>query len=201
MKSGWTRVYQFQKAEHACTNLRDKHIKTSVFGKVNDKRELRAYTIEGWEKYRDWLCKFLTYRFTIHCFAQNCVDKGMWNEYGDGGRGICLGLDIRSEIELREVCYVRDEKVGKFPDHLDKAFREALRTGELPQEYEQEGVEHLKNFVLTKFDDYSQESEVRAFDIREYPDERGFYFDSFSETMALREVILGPDCCSSVSII
>ncbi len=49
MQPNPTRVYHFLKAEHALSNLERRRIKISVFDDVNDKRELLAYRVQGFD--------------------------------------------------------------------------------------------------------------------------------------------------------
>src|SRR5690348_6495161 len=118
----YERVYHYLSAKWALDDLENRHIKISVFDRVNDERELRAHCFIGLEEETEDMVKFLNDHFCLLCFARDSTDPHMWREYGDEGRGICLGLDVRKNL-LREVEYVDTLRKEVFPPKLIEKMR------------------------------------------------------------------------------
>ncbi len=121
MKPKFTRVYHFLEAQWALEDLQKK-LKASIFDQVNDQRELRAYSLGcvPKENQERALADFVE-RFCILCFARDSTAEHMWDRYGDQGRGICLGFDIRTNM-LVDVQYVPELLIREFPPQLLSAL-------------------------------------------------------------------------------
>jgi hypothetical protein len=123
----------------------------------------------------------------------------MWDEYGDGGRGICLGIDIKRNM-LREVKYVSKMETGTFPNDLLEDLHKLRRKRNEPvgvrpslTPFEKRGLECIEPLLLTKFDGWAYEKELRAFLLRN-SEENVLYFAKFSSGIYLQEVIPGERC-------
>jgi hypothetical protein len=79
-----------------------------------------------------------------------------------------------------------------------KPFDLWMNTGiELTPCIQNEAVEYLRPFTLTKFDTWSHEREVRAFNRRGKPDDVEHHWEYFTESMNVKEVILGVNCLTT----
>lgn len=103
----------------------------------------------------------------------------MWGHYAERHTDICLGFDVPSTL-LAPVIYAKHllkiemDTNAKKPKLTEKVVNQLLRT---------------------KFFDWKYEDEIRLFvELDHDISESGKYFYSFSEDLALREIILGPHC-------
>lgn len=101
----------------------------------------------------------------------------LWSHYGNKHAGMALGFDLANQFQ-EEIHYAGER--SPFPIEngssvLDEAF--------------------MKRVLLTKFENWRYEDEVRAFiGLDHNTVERGLYFKDFDDDIRLREVILGPLC-------
>lgn len=196
MPGKYLRVYHFLEAKWALDDLEKQRLKLSLFDVVDDKRELKAYRLDGLDHLNNVLIEHFTRRYCIACFAPNSSDARMWDEYGHRRRGICLGFDVKKTL-LRKVEYVPEQKVANFPHeilaHLPRRTT-ARVIGQNPSASEKRCMDYLDPFVLTKFDEFKYEQELRGFLTRD-EEEGGRYFAKFFKNgMYLREVVLGNKC-------
>ena len=103
------------------------------------------------------------------CFSKGFDNPVLWGHYADKHRGICLGFDIPDE-SLEEVIYVNSRI--QPPAIIDEAF--------------------VKKLLFTKFIHWSYEDEYRSY-VSLDESEDGIYYLDFSESMVLRQVIVGSE--------
>ena len=175
------RVYYLTGAQFALSNLALRRIKIARFSDLNDPFELLGVDIGN----REHRSAFRETKFKINeskgllCFSKSWGSPLMWGHYAEKHTGICLGFDVPDQL-LEPVIYTNQ----LLTLEMDPS------TGE-PKPTEQ----FMKKLLLTKFSDWKYEDEMRLFvELDHDTVESGNYFYSFSENLALKEVILGPRC-------
>ena len=175
------RAYYLSPAQFALSNLALKRLKVARFSELNDPFELLAVDVAnldlrvGISAKKDQINK----DEGLVCFSRAWRDPLLWSHYGDAHRGVCLGFDLPDSL-IEPVQYVKG---------LHKIDVAAARTA-------QETVDRiLLRLRFTKFDGWAYENEVRLFvALKGLQAQSGLYFVPFSETLTLREVILGARC-------
>jgi hypothetical protein len=175
------RVYYLTGAAFALSNLALRRIKIARFSDLNDPFELLAVDLGD----KDHRKAFRTTKDKINadkgliCFSQSWRNPLLWGHYADKHTGIALGFEIPEKL-LNPVIYA--EKPLKIP--IDR------RTGD--PKLSKTLVDQL---LRTKFADWKYEKEMRLFvQLDHSTKESGMYFYDFSESLQLREIILGPRC-------
>lgn len=158
-----------------------RRIRVSRVRELNDPFELLAVRADRKELrkgLRGWVDEFNRNNGLL-CFSKRWRDPVLWSHYASKHRGVCLGFDVATGF-LQDVQYTKDRLPLKFvegnPDKgLDEGFVRAL--------------------LYTKFEHWAYEEEVRTFVTLDHSTiENGSYFYAFDDTLALREVVLGPMC-------
>ncbi len=175
-------VYQLMSEKHGVENLQKRRLKVSLLNDLNDPFELIGARILSsalrsqmyeWKNHMAGITRLL-------CFSKKFANPLLWSHYADKHRGICLGFEVPDDY-LNEVTYA------------------SARLGfDLEQEMKRHGgisKQHAFSLLTTKFQDWQYEEEVRMFvQSHEVEHEGGLQFFPFSETLALRKVLLGPRC-------
>jgi hypothetical protein len=106
-------------------------------------------------------------KFGLHCFSKTWKNPVQWAHYSNNHKGLCLGFDIPNQL-LEEVEYVpsRIQHNGKLDEQL------------------------VLKLLKTKFKHWSYEKEYRWFVDLGKP-EGDLFFSKFSDTLKLREVVVG----------
>jgi hypothetical protein len=182
----------------AVDDLEKKHVKISLFDAVNDKQELRAYMIEGYEDGADAFISWMTKTKALLCFCPDPTDAYMWNRYGGKHAGVCFGIQVQPKF-LMQVTYVKEKQVGKFPLRIQQEMRASLSKGSLPDSIAKKCTRYLIPFFTTKYEgEWSRERESRILLRKDEIHGDGQYYASFKNNgLYLREVILGRDCTES----
>lgn len=171
------RLYHFLPAKWAVEDLEQKRIKLSEVENLNDPFELWCMKHED-AKVRKELRRWKTEaakKYALLCFSKNWSNSLLWSHYGDKHKGVCLGLDVRSD-SVKKVRYTR-ERV-----RLSSTFDE--RT--------------TNTLLFTKSTGWSYEEEWRMWARLEERDPKtNFCYYEFDENISLREVIAGPLCETS----
>jgi hypothetical protein len=192
------RVYKFLRAEFALQDLRKRQIKISTFPDINDPFELLGGLRSDHElsepkrlvisRLNDW-CGAL-------CFSRDWHNPMLWSHYADKHKGICLGLEITASAEVNEPLYVAHR------EQFDTDMRTLLRVadsrvrGHTPSDKELGACEQAtKRTLLTKFDAWRYEDEVRVFiELKPEQQQGGLFFAEFDQQIQPSTVILGPRC-------
>ncbi|BCG88042.1 hypothetical protein MesoLj113c_41520 [Mesorhizobium sp. 113-3-9] len=170
------RLYHFTHAHYALQNIEHRRLKIAEINDLNDPFDLRAPKLNDsmarrrWDQWRDQMSA----NFGMLCFSPSWRNAVMWSHYADRHRGICLGFDVSDEI-AEKVTY----SVERPPISLDREPTES----------------DLKPMLFLKGPDWSYEAEYRIWTRLEDRDpDQNLYFLPFNESLALREVIVGPVC-------
>jgi len=192
-----TRVYKFLSAEFALENLEKGHIKISTFPDMNDPFELlgglRSDPQLG--PYLTALVSCLNDSCGVLCFTRDWHNAILWSHYADKHKGICLGLDVRvsENLELNEPHYVATRP--DFDSDLKSLIEASTKISDLAPSDFHACMEVAKRMLLTKFEEWSYENEVRAF-VEMKPEQKqgSLYFAQFDEDIQPRTIVLGPRC-------
>jgi hypothetical protein len=169
------RVYHFLDSTFGLVNVRNRRLKVSLFDSVNDPFELLCHNLGDKElRRRMGLFKAHTAAGSgMICFSKSMNSPVQWAHYAERHKGICLGFEVPDQF-LEEVRYVF-ERVD---------FRRGAPWHAVVDD-------RVKQFLLTKYDHWSYEQEVRMFGELKATDNSGLFFQPFSENMVLKEIIVG----------
>lgn len=166
------RLYHFVNSQFGIKDLREKRLKISRLNRVNDPFEFFSVELSNRENRRR--VKALKERLSatrgLICFSAGWQNPVQWSHYADHHRGICLGFDIPESI-ARKVDYVHTR--FRWPETIDE--------------------EMMVKLLFTKFAHWSYEDEYRIYTTLEDPDENGLHYMDFSDSLRLRDVIVGMD--------
>lgn len=179
------RVYYFTPPEHALDNLKKSHLKVARFSQCNDPFELAAFSQKNRElrrKFKGWLNQ-MDNSYGLLCFCRSWRNPVMWAHYAENHTGVCYGFDVDPKTFV-DVRYVSERL---YPNLTPENFLQHV------------GEDQMVDLFATKYIHWSYEEEVRLlvpFSETEKKDQP--IFREFSDSMQLREVIVGPK--SNISI-
>jgi hypothetical protein len=165
------RVYYFTKSEHGLENIKLSRLKISTFNNLNDPFELLG--VELSDRSVRKAMQFEKDQFSsshgLICFSEDWQDPVQWAHYAENHKGICLGFDIDNRL-LKKVSYVKYRLKYALIKSSDK----------------------INKLLTTKFYHWNYEKEHRIIiPIKNLTSENGLYFESFSNKVKLKEVIIG----------
>jgi hypothetical protein len=169
------RVYHFLDAKFGLVNVKDRRLKVSLFDSVNDPFELLCHSLGDRElRRRMGLFKAHTAAGAgMICFSKSMNSPVQWAHYAERHKGVCLGFEVPDKF-LEEVNYVSE----RVDFRREKPWDAVVDS-------------RVQEFLLTKYDHWSYEQEVRMFGELKVSDSSGLFFQPFSEDMVLKEVIVG----------
>lgn len=175
------RVYYFTPPDHALENLQYKRLKVSRFSQCNDPFELAAFSQRNREIRRQhhlWLDDMDT-KNGLLCFCRSWRNPVMWAHYARNHTGVCYGFDVDPAIFV-DVRYVSERL---YPNLTLSNF------------FAHVGKDQMADLFATKFIHWSYEEEVRhLITFSDIVPGSELSFLEFSDSMQLKEVILGPKC-------
>lgn len=117
----------------------------------------------------------MSLQYGLLCFSRLWSNPVLWSHYGDKHYGIALGFDVPND-KLEKINYVSSLLSAEY------------------HEWFAEGAEKLMNKLLhQKYIDWQYEDEYRSWvNLEEKDKDTGKYFVDFSNSLLLREIILGP---------
>ncbi len=167
------RIYHFINHEYGLKALEDQRLKIAEINKLNDPFEFLGYNLnhDGWNKEVKRVKDALSKSTGILCFSKTYNNPVQWAHYAEQHKGLCLGFDIPDEL-LHKVKYIK--RRPPFPN-----FRNLTE-------------EVMKNSLLKKFKHWEYEQEWRMYiDLHENNIANSLYFESYSDHLLLKEVIIG----------
>jgi len=180
------RVYHLAPSSFGISNIALKRLKVARLADLNDPFESMSVTwrelnlkkrSEEWKALYDQLIGLL-------CFSQNWTNPVLWSHYADKHKGICLGFDV-PRADAVDIAYEEHRLEIKLPDKVEQ----------LPPDLE-------RKVLNTKFKDWAYEREVRVkVPLEGLASEGPLRFLSFSQSLTLREVILGEQCPISLATV
>lgn len=182
-----TRLYHFNTRDHAISNIQKQRLKIARWDDLNDPFELRNIMPSQVtdESFDDWRNRFANTHGLL-CFSKKYSNPVMWGHYAKNASGVVLGFDVLKSDQWKVNYCNRFLAPMKVPN--DEKF--------------------VKDFLTTKAKDWQYEKEVRIMqklsDAKcEFKTAAGkfLYFEPFSTSMKLREILLGVDCKADQSTI
>lgn len=171
------RVYHFCNKEFGLANIEKRRLKISTFLDLNDPFELLCHNVEDeiLRRQMEWFKKDMASRHGMICFSKSSSSPVQWAHYSERHAGICLGFDVPDGF-VTEVVYTNNR--------LD--FQRVL-------EEDWDGLKpQVNQMLITKYEHWSYEQEVRVFGDLGTPDAAtGIYFQRFDENLVLKEVAVG----------
>jgi len=175
------RVYYLTGSQIALGNIALRRLRISRFSDLNDPFELLAVELAD-KRHRAAFRKNkeqIDQKRGLLCFTRFWHNPLVWGHYAEKHTGICLGFDVPDELLAPVIYAERPAKIRIDPKTNMPILSEQL----------------LNRLLRTKFSDWKYEEEIRLFvELDHKTRESGSYFYSFSETLVLREIILGPRC-------
>lgn len=173
------RVYYFTPPEHALDNLKKSHLKVARFSQCNDPFELAAFSQKNKglrRKFKAWLHQMDNSNGLL-CFCRSWRNPVMWAHYAKNHTGVCYGFDVDPKTFV-DVRYVS----------------ERLYSNLTPENFlHHVGEDQMVDLFATKYIHWSYEEEVRLLvTFSEAVEKDQLVFHEFSNSMQLREVIVGP---------
>src|SRR5689334_13344415 len=173
------RAYYLTGKHWALEAIRHRRLKISLFNDMNDPFELLGAELKTRRDKAELkqLKEETNATLGALCFSRACSNPVLWSHYADKHRGLCLGFDIH-EDSAHEISYQ-----GERLREVEKEFLEG----------ECQILGH--RLLTTKFEHWRYEDEVRLIvRLEDAVQERDFYFLPFSETLQLKEIIIGVRC-------
>jgi hypothetical protein len=172
------RLYHFTKAEFGLQAIRDRRLKISELGQLNDPFEFLGIALANrYERkiLRQWK-ESMAKEFGILCMSGSWQQPLLWSHYADRHCGMCLGFDAADDR------FIKVKYVPNRPTLATFGYRNIA-------ELDDAAFEHM---VYSKFDAWVYEDEYRSVcGLGERDEASGLCFVPFSEHLILREVIVG----------
>tara|TARA_R110000772_G_scaffold4496_6_gene16002 strand:+ start:1784 stop:2503 length:720 start_codon:yes stop_codon:yes gene_type:complete len=170
------RLYYFTSKEYGLLAIKNCRLKIARINELNDPFEFIGCNVQDPKlraKLRLWK-KNRHSEIGILCFSNKWSSPLLWGHYADKHRGMALGFDVPDDGSWKQVIYVPNRRPFLTGSELDCA--------------------DTKSLLLTKFDAWQYESEFRYFcHLDEGNQRNGLYFEPFSVTLKLVEVIVGSE--------
>jgi hypothetical protein len=167
------RLYHFTKQEFGVRALRDRRLKIARISELNDPFEFLGWNVQDAAtraELRAWKAAQNDV-WGIVCFSRGWSHPLLWSHYADKHRGMALGFDVPDNDLYSPVRYQRRR---------------------LPFPRREFGRDDVGDVVLTKFTAWRYEAEYRCFCLLADSVRDGdLYFERFSETLRLAQVIVG----------
>ena len=179
--SKFKRLYHLTSAEHAISNIALCRLKVALLNQLNDPFELLAAELlnnhELASAVRDFKSQ-LAAKVGLLCFSSDWNDPVLWTHYASRHSGICLGLDVPTELAMK-VEY-QNSRIKVSGGALDEMLQKTL--------------------LSTKYSSWKYEGEWRVqVDLAKSDKEGPIYFERIGHRIHLAEVVLGVNCAASVS--
>jgi hypothetical protein len=175
------RLYHLLASQYALSSIALKRLRISRYNDLNDPFELFAGNAGDGNFRRaleKWKAEFQTTKGLL-CFSKKWENPVLWSHYGEKHRGVCLGFDVNDSFAVPIEYSAQRLPIEFEDDDPSKGLK----------------FDYVRRLHCTKFEHWRYEEEVRlVLGLDEGTNEGGSYFFSFSEDLALREVILGPLC-------
>jgi len=169
--------YHFLSTDSAIKDLTHGRIKVGTLGALNDPFEFMPYRRYGYKERQPYnkIFNTISKKWGILCFSQIWTEQLLWAHYAEKHKGIALGFEI-PESNLLKVDYVSSEIRTKF------------ELSGNPIEDERKFLDLAK----IKFQEWKYEKEYRLLvELAECKNENGMFFITFSDTLKLKEIVLG----------
>lgn len=165
-----TLYFHFLNEQYGLEDIRERRLKISRLDELNDPFELLVADLSDKEKRKALTATKaeLSRNRGLLCFSGNWQTPALWGHYADKHKGLCLGFDMPTQP--KQVSYVNSRL--PWPATIDESFMQSL--------------------LFTKFIHWGYEDEYRSYVSLEDEDS-GFYYANFSESLNLKQVIIGAE--------
>lgn len=171
--------YHFLSSENAIDDLKNKWIKVSTLGTLNDPFEMmpyRRYKFKERQPYNK-VFRAISKKWGLLCFSQDWNEPILWSHYADKHKGIAIGFETLQDTVLK-VDYNPDpirKQIGLTSDSRtnEKLFLDLAKVKYKKWEYENEYR------ILVKLKDCLP------------PTTDGLRFLKFGSRLIVREIVLG----------
>lgn len=163
------RVYHFLNEQFGLNDLKERRLKIARIMELNDPFEFLGADLTSVDLRRvlQETKSELSKSNGLLCFSRNWTNPLLWGHYSDKHKGVCLGFDVPDD-NLKEVEYVSER--FPIPAVIDDLF--------------------MKKLLSTKFEHWKYEEEYRTF-VSLTDDIDGYYYANFSDSLKLKQVIVG----------
>ncbi len=176
-------LYRFLSLNSGLRVLQEKRLRISRIDQLNDEFEFIGLALKTKAERVSLLEKraHLGGKSGIICMSRRWSNPLLWGHYADNMRGMALGFEVE-EARFHPVEYVASRpKLSDYGYHNLKDI----------------SSDDIRKLMLTKFEAWSYEEESRGFYVLnrgEIIGEQTHYFESFSNTLQLKTVVLGSRC-------
>lgn len=168
------RLYHFTTQQFGILALEKRRLKIARIDKLNDPFEFLGWNLQDTAtraKLKRWKDE-RTAEYGILCFSRKWSNPLLWGHYADKHQGMALGFDVPDHGLYSPVKYRRTRL--PMPSGRDLISAD------------------VADLLLTKFTAWRYESEYRCFcRLEDSIREGDLYFEPFSDTLKLAEVIVG----------
>jgi hypothetical protein len=176
------KIYHFVPAGYGLEDIKKRRLKIATIPDLNDPFELLCVDLSDENLrigMRNWKRK-MGAQYGMLCFSKTWRNPVQWSHYADRHRGLALGFEVPDghAIDVMYKEHRSKEEIGEllFSDSADR--REEM----------------MQRFLSTKYAHWSYEKEMRIYTTLEEKDvSTGLYFQYFSESLKLSEVIVGAE--------
>lgn len=163
------RLYYFTTAHFGLVAIRDRRLKIARLHELNDPFEFLS--ADQSDRERRVLLRqtkaTLSETKGLLCFSKSWRNPVLWGHYAEKHRGIALGFDVPSS-HAQQISYVNSRST--WPSEIGEPF--------------------IHQLLFTKFAHWSYEDEYRVY-VHLDTQLNGLYFVDFSESLQLRQIIVG----------
>ena len=172
------RIYHFIDAKWGLDDIRQRRLKISRIGELNDPFEFLAFSARDKDVRRAFqqTKEEISKTKGILCFSKNWRNPLLWSHYADSHRGLCLGFEIKTE-RLDKIRYI---------SHRPEPDLEILSRSDGTEE------KYMQTILGSKFSHWRYEQEYRLFvELSDLDDASENYFVEFGPEMELKEIFVG----------
>jgi hypothetical protein len=168
------RLYHFTSQKFGLLAIQSRRLKIARINELNDPFEFLGWNLQDPEtraKLRNWKEK-RNAELGILCFSRKWSNPLLWGHYAAKHQGVAIGFDVPDDDLYSPVKY----RSTRMPTPMGRDMVEA----------------DVESLLLTKFSAWRYESEYRCFcRLDQSTLENGLYFEPFSATLKLAEIIVG----------
>lgn len=166
------RVFKFLRCDFGLEAIQKRRLKISTLESTNDPFEFLPFDLSkrGHRWATEQTRKHIGADKGMLCFSRHWNNPVIWSHYADSHKGICLEFEVADTL-ANPVNYIR----------------EPLPFDDPPT------IETVRRMLLTKFDDWSYESEIRLWTTTETKDGE-LFFMNLDHNLVLQKVLLGVGC-------
>ena len=191
------RLYYFTSAKYGLKAMKNCRLKASDLEETNDLFDFVPYRNEiarngiddSFQEFNRWRCEVM-----MICLSETYKSPLLWGHYGDRGKGICLGFDVKPyDYEYDDILAGGSGVFFKVKYELDK-IGPGYNSGVSHSAFRPDWL----NYGIVKSKEWEYEKEWRMCRYKEDLEANkedlisGLYYFPFGNEFMLREVLIGP---------